>query len=196
MASLVMGFVRDLLHESGLVHLGWTGALALFFSSALLAVIIALLVRTCRSHASEAARRFRCAVPNELREKLQDFIDKVDPAMILDGAKRQVRAPGVPFEWSVVTDSPLPRSERTMEEVRVVLTGDCSVERTAPMVWSALVAADVECGPKGPVKSAALVVCHLSEKRLFDKGDDLINDMEKRLRAAVRQVAPWTVRLQ
>jgi hypothetical protein len=79
--------------------------------------------------------------------------------------------------------------------VTVSLTHEVSVERTAPTVWSALVEAEVKSGG-GKAESAHLVVCHLSEKRLFDGGDALLERLEKELAKAVKGIAPWNVQLQ
>jgi hypothetical protein len=184
----------QLLDELGL---GWTGAAALFFSSALFAILLFLSVRLCRGTkgSSAASRRFRCSVPGELRERLEAFVALIPPNAILDGARKGVRKAGLPFDWNVVTHAALPASERAAKEVTVSLTHEVSVERTAPTVWSALVEAEVKSGG-GKAESAHLVVCHLSEKRLFDGGDALLERLEKELAKAVKGIAPWNVQLQ
>ena len=193
-----MGLVEDLGQLLDGLGVGWTGAAALFFSSALFAVLLFLSVRLCRGAGGggAAARRFRCAVPGEVRERLQAFVEAVPPEAVLDGARRGVRAAGVPFDWSVVTDGAMPASERASKEAIVSLKHSVSIERTSPTVWSALVEAEVRAGPQGPPKAAHLVVCHLSERRLFEGGDALLERLEKLLAQAVKDVSAWTVQLQ
>jgi hypothetical protein len=97
------------------------------------------------------------------------------------------------FNWAVVSDVALSESER-VGQMRVRIS-DWSVEKTSPMVWSAVAICDLMGGPKKEI-SAALIVCHLSERLLFaNDRDDEINRLEQELESVLKGAEPWEVSL-
>jgi hypothetical protein len=113
-------------------------------------------------------RRLRCGVSDEVRDRLNEFVAVVNPVMVLDGKKEKVRQAGEKFDWGVVSERAVMQEDRVGNmNVKIV---DSTIEKTSPMVWSAVAICELTSQnkkkPEGgkekqKILDAMLIICHL-----------------------------------
>lgn len=157
----------------------WTwlfGTLSLFFATMAMGVITPILWGKWASEKCPTC--FKLPISIALRDALIPFVNefkKID-SLFLDGRGVVVAAKDLRFDWKIT--SPVDVRE-TKGLQSGLLPKTCKIEKSKPGVWTASVAVEIVDGKKEI--EGRLVIVHLNEDVLFEKGDQLLMKMEKKL---------------
>ena len=158
------------------------GNLSVFFSCVLCAFLGLVFWQQFQNRKNRKVYRY--PISGHLKELLQGFINEVEEGLILDGKGEAAKSSST-FNWNVATMSPICKSCE-----KRVLWRSCQLEKGKKAgVWT--LKCDVELINNRVTNTGTLVIAHLNEEKLFENGDKLVMQMERKAREILKEAKPW-----